>query len=267
VICEKPPAMNAAEVAAMIAGARGAGRFPTFGFNMRFLANAQVLKRFVEGGGFGRPIYTRAWTFATDIPWWGKHYRKGISGGGVLASTAVHILDLALWIADGPKPVTASASMTTLFPKKRGTTAPDTEAAATFDVEDTFSGHIRFADGSWMTLEGGWSWDRLDYSYSFEMAGERAAIRLEPLQIVTERDGAPVDVTAEIVTGEPTVGAWGENWSAAIAAEIADIAAAVRDERQPLVRPEEALTVQAVIDAFYRSAALGREVSVEIPEI
>jgi predicted dehydrogenase len=268
VLCEKPPAMNAAEVAAMATAAKDAGRFLTFGFNMRQLPNARLLRRFVEEGSLGRPVYTRAWTFATDIPWWGKLYVKQISGGGVLASTAVHILDLALWVAGGPRPVTASASMARLFPGKRGATAPDADAAASFDVEDTLTGHVRFADGSWLTLEGGWSWDRLDYTYSFEMTGERAAIRLDPLQVVAERDGLPVDVTAELLSApcSPADGSM-DHWTRAIEAEIADAVAAVREGRSPLVRADEALTVQAVVDALYRSAELGREVSVEIPRV
>jgi predicted dehydrogenase len=266
VLCEKPPALNASQVAEMICAAEVAGLFLTFGFNMRYLPNARILKRFVEGGGLGRPVYTCAWTFATDIPWWGKHWVKDISGGGVLASTAVHILDLALWMAGDPQPVTASASMSRLFPGKRGGTAPDAASEAAFDVEDTFSGHIRFADGSWMTLEGGWSYDRLDYSYSFEMTGERAAIRFDPLQIVTERDGVPVDVTGEHLTAEEqSAGIWHGGWRAAIQDEIADVVLAVREGREPMVTARQALTVQATIDALYRSAEAGREVAVEIP--
>lgn len=268
VLCEKPPAVNADEVVAMIAAARSTGRLLSFGFNMRFLPGAQVLKRFVAEGGIGRPIATRAWTFANDIPWWGKHYVKRISGGGVLASTAVHILDLALWVAGNPRPLTASASMARVFPGKRAASAPDAEATESFDVEDTFSGHIRFADGSWMTLEGGWAWDRLDYSYSFEMTGDTATIQLEPLQVVAERDGVPTDITAEVIpAGGLPASTWVDQWHAAIDAEIADIIAAIRSGRQPVVTAEEALTVQAIVDALYQSAALGREVDIEIPSI
>ena len=140
----------------MVAAARRANRFLTVGFNMRFLPAAGALRGFVGEGKLGKPLYTRAWALATDIPWWGKHYVKAVSGGGVLASTAVHVLDLALWVAGSPEPVSVSASMTRVFPRKRATTAPSSEAAASYDVEDLLSGHLRFADGSWMTLEAGW---------------------------------------------------------------------------------------------------------------
>ena len=263
VLCEKPTAMNATEAAAMVAAARQAGRLLTVGFNMRFLPNAQILKRFVEEGRLGRPVSTRAWTFATDIPWWGRHYVKRLSGGGVLASTAVHILDLALWIAGNPEPVAASASMARIFPRKRATSAPSPEAAAAFDVEDTFGGHVRFADGSWLTLEGAWGWDAPEYSYSFEMAGDAATIRFEPLRIFAERDGAPFDMTPTV----PSDGDWLQRWVRSIDAEVADVVVAVRECREPLVRDREALTIQAIVDALYRSADEGREVAVAVPTV
>jgi predicted dehydrogenase len=262
VLCEKPTAMNAAEARAMMRVAARAGKFLTVGFNMRFMPNARFLERFVAEGRLGHPVYTRAWTFATDIPWWGKHYVKAISGGGVLASTAVHILDLALWVAGNPRPVSASASMTRVFPKKRRETAPSDEAAASFDVEDVFSGHVRFADGSWMTLEGGWAWDRPDYSYSFEMAGDVATVQFEPLRVMAEQVGAPIEITPAI----ENTGSWIDGWLRSIEEEIADVVAAVREGREPLVRAEEALTVQALVDALYRSAETGREALVDLPD-
>lgn len=262
VICEKPMAMNLAEAVAMAHAAKAADRFLTLGFNMRFLPGAQVLRQYVADGHLGKPICSRAWTLATDIPWWGKHYVKEISGGGVLASTAVHILDLALWVSGSPRPATVSASMERVFPRKRAVTAPNAEAAASFDVEDTFSGHIRFDDGTWMTLSGGWSWDQPEYSYSFELAGDESNVQFAPLRIVAERDGVPVDITPPDVPPNQT---GMSDWGPSVVAEIADVVAAVRGGGAPLVKIEEALTVQAIVDALYRSADLQREVAVELP--
>ena len=261
VICEKPLAMNLDEATAMAAAARGAGKFLTVGFNMRHLPAAQILKRMVADGEIGQPVSSRAWTLATDIPWWGKHYVKRISGGGVLASTAVHILDLALWVAGNPQPVTASASMDRVFPRKRAGTAPTPEALAEFDVEDTFSGHIRFADGTWMNLNGGWGYDQPEYSYSFELVGDKATVQFAPLRVVAERDGIPVDITPPSAVVDRT---GMHDWRASVAAEIADAVDAVRNKRSPLVRIEEALTVQAIVDALYRSAETHREVPVTL---
>ena len=264
VICEKPFAMNLGEAVAMAEAARTAEKFLALGFNMRFLPAAQFSKRFVDDGHLGRPISGRAWTMATDIPWWGKHYVKAISGGGVLASTVVHILDLAMWIAGNPKPVSVSASVDRTFPRKRAVTAPSPQAATEYDVEDVVSGHLRFDDGTWLTLAGAWSWDQPAYSYSFELAGESATVEFAPLRIVEERGGVPVDVTGEHYHDADSATGM-DGWKTSIETEIADVVGAIRDGRPPLVRVEEGLLVQAVIDATYRSAALNREVPIELP--
>ncbi len=49
-----------------------------------------------------------------------------------------------------------------------------------------------------------------------------------------------------------------------VVAEFADVVVVARQKRAPLVKIEEALTVQAIVDALYRSAELKREVVVEL---
>jgi len=253
VLCEKPMAMNAAEAEEMVATARRRGRWLSVGYNLRFSDAAQFARRFVDEGRLGTPQYARVYALANDIPWWGKHYHRAISGGGVLASTAVHVLDLTLWILGTPRPVTATATMLTRFPERRGSTAPSPEAAALYDVEDFVSGHIRLANGVALTLEAAWAYDSpLQTDYGFDLTGSRARLRLDPLLVVEERDGAPVEVTpAEIPPSD---------WPLSVKRELADVVAAVREGRPPLVTGEQALVVQQLTDALYESARLGREV-------
>ena len=265
VLCEKPLALNASEGAAMVATAHRARRILAVGFNMRFTPNARAISSFIGEGRFGRPIYTRAWARASQIPWWGEHYRKEISGGGALAATAVHFLDLALSFAGFPEPVAASANAARLFPRKRGATAPSDQAAAQFTAEDLISAQIRFADGFWMSLDGSWidnrpsvagvpSWD-----YSLDAIGEQAEVWFDPLAIRTE------DARGEIVDALPRGTTSDVSFPPSVAALIRDVVEAVREERQPLVTGEQALVVQRIVDAIYASVEAGREVAVARP--
>jgi predicted dehydrogenase len=263
VLCEKPLAMNAAEGARMVAAARKAGRVLAVGYNMRFTPNAVAIRDFIAAGRLGRPVYTHAWAKASQVPWWGEHYRKEISSGGALASTAVHFLDLALHFAGFPEPLTASATATRLFPKKRGGTAPSPLVASRFTAEDLVSAHLRFADGFWMTIEGSWidnrpgvdgvpSWD-----YSLDALGEDGQVQFDPLAARGETaageivDLLPGDIRSDVA------------FPPSVAALIADVIDAIRTGRQPLVTGEEALVVQRVTDAIYASAAAGHEVAVQ----
>ncbi len=252
VLCEKPFALNAAEAEAMLAAARANRRTLAVGYNMRWMGSAQFARRVVAEGGLGPLQYAHAYTLANDVPWWGKHYVKAISGGGVLASTAVHVLDLILWVMGSPEPLAASATMLRRFPESRGTTAPSPEARAAYDVEDLVSAHVRLAGGRALTLEAAWCYDILQPRYGFELIGGRGLLQFDPLALIVERDGAPADVTP--------LGVADTDWGASVAREIDDVVDAVRHGRVPLVAAEQALTVQRLSDALYESAAAGREI-------
>jgi predicted dehydrogenase len=254
VLCEKPLARTGDEGAAMVAAARRARRLLSVGFNMRHTGAAGSVRRFVDEGRLGRPVCARGFMLADDVPWWGRHYVKAVSGGGALAATAVHMLDLLIWLTGDPVPVTASASATRVFPRKRRAGAPSAEAAAAHDVEDLLFGHVRFDDGFWLSIEGAWVWDRPGWNYGFELVGDRGQASFDPLTLVEERMGELTRVWEDSAadTGFPE----------SVERELEDVVAAVRDGRPPLVTGEQALKVQLLVDALYRSAAERREVPV-----
>jgi predicted dehydrogenase len=98
VLCEKPFALTADDAHEMVVAAHRAKRLLTVGFNMRYTAAAQSVAEFVRSPEFGHPVCARGWMLSETIPWWGRHYIKRVSGGGALAATAVHILDLVMWL-------------------------------------------------------------------------------------------------------------------------------------------------------------------------
>ena len=257
VLCEKPFALDASQALDMIVAAERAGRMLSVGFNMRFMDGALAMRRFIDEGKLGAPICGRGWMLAGDVPWWGKHYIRSISGGGALAATAVHVLDLATWLAGSPKPLTATASSARIFPRKRGAGAPSAEAREAFDVEDTIMGHVRFEGGFFLSLEGSWVWDEPGWNYSLDLVGDRGQARMDPLRLAVERDGAAADVTGDAQGGM--------DFPPSVARELDDVIAAIRERRQPLVTAQQALVVQSITDALYRSAELGREVDVVVP--
>jgi predicted dehydrogenase len=254
VICEKPLALDAAEAAAMVEVAAASRRLLTVGLNMRYMAAAGWLRRYVAEGGVGRLTSINVWTLDTDIPWWGKHYVKALSGGGVIASTAVHLLDLALYVAGYPAPAAVSATTARLFPGKRGATAPDDAARAAYDVEDQASALVRLADGVPLTVQAAWAHDRIEGSRGFELVGTAGAVSW-PLRVTAERDGQPVDLTPPDVPET--------NWPDSVRLQLADVVRRVQaGEEVGLVTPHQALTLQRLTDGIYASAAQGREVRV-----
>lgn len=252
VLCEKPMAMNVSEGEAMVAAAQRNKKILTVGLNMRWMGSAQFAQRWVAEGRLGVPQYAHVYALANDIPWWGRHYEKDVSGGGVLASTAVHVLDLLLWVIGYPQALTVSASMRRRFPSRRGSTAPTPAARDAYDVEDLLCAHLRFADNIALTLEAAWAYDAFKSRYGFELVGSQGLLQYDPLTVVTEQNGAPVDVTPPGIADT--------DWANSVQRQLSDVVNALRTNHSPLVRVEQALAVQRITDALYASAAAGHEV-------
>jgi predicted dehydrogenase len=261
VLCEKPLALNATEGKEMVAAAKAANRHLLVGFNMRFSDSALGVKQFIEAGELGTPICARGYMLADDVPWWGPHYIREVSGGGALAATAVHMLDLVWWLVGRPRPVTATASMATLFPKKRAGGAPVQAAARRYDTEDIVFGHVRFENEFWMSIEGAWVWDRAGWNYGFDLVGDKAQAHFDPLELVAERAGELVNVTS----GRPS----GRDFRAALGREIEEVVSSIAAGQVPsrTANADEALVIQALVDALYASAKAGREVKVAVPSV
>jgi predicted dehydrogenase len=254
VLCEKPMALSLREGLEMAAAARASGTTLTLGYNMRHMGSSRYLRSVVERGELGRVVCMRAWCLDDAVPAWGKHYSRELAGGGVLMADAGHVLDLTLFVAGYPRPTTVSASATRVFPRKRAAAVPSDQHDS-YDVEDHASAHVRFADGTWLQLDVAWGWDAPGPSYSFEVMGERAGLLHDPLRVMREIDGIVTDVTP--------AGVADIDWDASVRRELAAVVEAVRTGGAPVVAIEEALTVQAIIDACYRSVESGREVDVE----
>jgi predicted dehydrogenase/nucleoside-diphosphate-sugar epimerase len=104
VLVEKPMATRLAEAQAMCDAADQAGVTLAVGFFRRFFPSIRLLKGLLEAETFGRPVAFMAegggmysWAAATL-----SHMRRDLAGGGVLIDYGSHVLDLLLFLFNGP---------------------------------------------------------------------------------------------------------------------------------------------------------------------
>lgn len=102
VFCEKPLALSAVEAAEMARVARASGVIHQVGFTFRHLFGVRELKRRVEEGAVGEPIFLHMRHEYFDglqsgLPVGWQHHRA-TAGGGVLRDTGAHLFDLARFI-------------------------------------------------------------------------------------------------------------------------------------------------------------------------
>ena len=252
VLCEKPFMMNVEEAARVLDKAAAVGRQVQLAANMRYMPASQYMRRLVESGAVGEPVGAKAWGCHRNPPVWGPHYHLATSGGGVLASTLVHTLDLAVWVGLSPDPVSVSASTARLFPGKRG---PKTSEAVRqrYDAEDLVGGFVRFANGMFCSLEGNWCSEDKDF-HGFELTTTQATLTGAPFSVRVDEDGEVVDRTPDLE--DPS------GWNESVGLQDADLIGRLRrGEAWDMQDARQLLNLQKIVDGCYESARLGREVA------
>jgi predicted dehydrogenase len=251
VLCEKPFVMSLKEAEAVLDTAERIGRQVQVGTNMRYMPTSRYLHDLVASGEVGKPVFCKAWGCHRVPPWWAPHYHLAASGGGVLASTLIHGLDLSVWVGGSPNPVSVSAAMGRLFPGKRGPLASQ-EIRERYDAEDLFTALLRFDNGATYMLEGNWC-DDLKDSHNFELVTTRATLTNRPFLVVVDENGNVVERTPQMVRDG--------DWYSSIRAQDWDLIERIR-QGQPwnMQDPRQLLNLQKLIDGCYESARTGHEV-------
>lgn len=251
VLCEKPLCMSVDEAERMQAAAQKAERLFTMGLQTRMSAAQQAVRRFLADGGLGALYHTRVWGgHIMDYPWGRYFHRAEMSLGGVIAATTVHPLDAVIWLLGAPEPVTVSASS-----YRRIQRMPDPPINFEGDlsevtVEDFAHAHVRFADGSSMSIEGNWLQHPRSRGHGWEIHGDLGVAQDVEPYVATDRQREVTPVELQI----------GDEPEDRTRAEHVAFLAAIRGEAEPAVTWREATVVQRLPNAIYESAATGAEV-------
>ncbi len=263
VLCEKPLAMNATEGEQMVETAQRKGKVLAVNLNNRLRPDVQALKRAAENGRFGKIYYVSARMIRrAGIPGFGSWFtRKEIAGGGALLDIGVHSLDMALYISGFPTIAGVQGIVASMHgPAGRGLGGwgIDRVPGGTFDVDDFASISLRLADGGVIKVEVTWAahgpneerlqifGDNGGADLSADRYGERTPVRYFATENGEELDITPNLPPNTIMTWQLSLGRFVE---------------AIRGNGTPAATGAEALQVQRILDAVYRSSAEGREVT------
>jgi predicted dehydrogenase len=249
VLVAKPMAPSLSGAEEMLRAAEQAGRLLMVGYNFRFRDDARSVHRFIREGGLGRPLFARAWSHEASVPTWGPHYIKSLSGGGALASTAVHVIDLAVWFLGCPRLLSVDGHTRSRFFDLPSLPPKLKAVRETYDAEDLTSGYARFADGVALSVEGMWLTPSQIDGKGVDVWGTRGYASLSPLRLLTWRDGDYVDRTGEIAPG--LAGPFRDDSRVRGQREVHHFLDCVLGEVPPLITPQEMWTDQAIVDGIY----------------
>jgi predicted dehydrogenase len=256
VLCEKPLATTAAEVAGLAEASHKTGRLIMTVQQLRFDKTARQLKSLIEAGMLGEIYYSRAqWLRRRLLPARPTFTERQLAGGGAGFDIGVHVLDLACWFMGWPEPVSVSASVGAFL-------APREDLAgewgdwdrSRFEVEDFAAGLVRFANGAVLTLEASWlSFQPERELIRVQCFGTRGGLVWPDGSLVGETNRAPWDLRLIDTAKSPTPAHYDE---------ILAFAEAIRHDTPSPIPVVESLKGIRILEAFYRSSEQKREVAV-----
>ncbi len=124
VVLEKPIALDLEEADRMIVAAEDAGRQFHVALNQRFYPAHRKVKAILDAGEYGAPFFAVAHAFGNEFERmndpgnWKGSWDK--AGGGALADTGTHLIDLMLWWFGRPKKVSCQWGRFMVEPEHKG---------------------------------------------------------------------------------------------------------------------------------------------------
>ena len=248
VLAAKPMAPSLAEAEEMLQRAKEADRILMVGYNFRFRNDAQIVHRFIRDGGVGTPRFARAWSFAASVPIRGPHYKAG-SGGGSLARTGVHAMDLAIWFLGNPPLISVHGRALSRFAGLPALPSELESLRGNYDDPDLVSGYVHFANGVTLSVESMWMAPPQIGDHGVEVWGTQGYASLSPLRLLTWQDSDYVDVTEEVAPG--VANSFHDDSRTRIRREVCHFIDCALGRATPLITPQEMWTDQAIVDGIY----------------
>lgn len=270
VYCEKPMSHSPIEALKMVDAWKKSGMQFTVGYQNRFRPEVQNLHAACAGGDLGDIYYAKAHAIRRrGVPTWGVFMDKAAQGGGPLIDIGTHALDITLWCMGN---YDIDAVTGSVF-YKLGNLPQATEGnlfgpwdTEKYEVEDSAMGFIKMKNGAAITLEAAWAINMLESrEASTTLCGTLAGAEIHSGMSYSKNEliynrGRNNQLMHETLSPIGGVAYFGGGGGEEGIIDCAQWLNAIKNGNQPLVKPEEALTVTQILDAIYLSAKEEKEI-------
>lgn len=237
VLVEKPLGITGKEAVHVVDTAKGKNIIAGCAYFRRCSPRYRSAREMLDKNEFGKVVLVRMTYFSwfnpdkSDPKYW--RVVKSKSGGGPLSDMGSHMFDVLIGLFGLPKKV---------YAKARTLVQP-------YEVEDSAVMLMELQNGADVTAS--FNWNSKTWAHEFEIVGTEAKVKWFPY------DGPTITKTVGREIKEIEM-ANSENVHAPL---IEDFVQAVKDGREPICPLAEAAKTNLLLDAVYRSAETGKEVT------
>ena len=269
VLLEKPMSVTLDEGIAMMKAEKKTGKILSHGFQPRYAPLTKQLCEVVGSGRLGDIYYIQTGGGRRHGIPNSTFIEKRTAGIGAIGDIGCYAIDLALNPLGYPKPITVTADKSDYFGKSLKYSAP--EDAARFDVDDFASAYIRFEGGLVMDFRISWAMN-MNTSGDMLILGKEAGIRIPSTECWNRGPGGQMtlyylnkfqnEVNEILPYPEPD-----SDFDTLFYRKVDAFADAVMTNGKAPIPSEQIIINQAILDGIVKSADLGREIEINIPEV
>ncbi len=271
VLCEKPMCVTLDEAVRMCSAAKRSGKVLSIGFQPRMAKCMQDIVNIVQSGQLGEVYYMQSGggrRRGIPTPYGTSFIQSSKAGFGAMGDIGCYSLDMLLNAVGYPKPLTVSAYKSDFFGKDPASYKGHPEYAEIFDVDDFAAAFIRLEGDIILDFRIAWAM-HMDTTGDALILGKKGGLRIPAAQAWNGALNAPLriyhDIAGEMV--ETDMPFQEEDLSELNYKKVRAFVSAVNYGTPVPVPGEQILYQQAILDGITRSAELGREVEIHIPEI
>ena len=266
VLLEKPMCVTTEEAVEIMRAEKKSGKILSIGFQPRLDENMMMVKKIVQSGVLGKIYYIQT----------GGGRRRGIpnstfieqktAGIGAMGDIGCYSLDMVLNAIGYPKPLTVTGYTSGFFGANPKYNNP--ADAARFNVEDFAAAFVRLEGDIILDFRISWAM-HIDSPGDTIILGTEGALRIPATECWNGSIGGPMTIYSDMAGNqvETTIPVCENRGKGLFYKKVRSFLDAILEGGEAPVPTSQILYNQAIIDHIVKSAKLGKEIEVVIPEI
>ncbi len=272
VMLEKPMCVTTEEAVEIMRAEKESGKILSIGFQPRLDPNMMQIKKVIDSGVLGDIYYIQTGggrRAGIPTPFGTTFIEEKTAGIGAMGDIGCYSLDMVLNAIGYPKPLTITGYTSNFLgtSKDYWQYRPHPEYADVFGVEDFAAAFIRLEGGIILDFRIAWAM-HMDTPGDTIFLGTKGGLRIpstecwngtldKPMVLYQTIGGAMVETTIPILPSPIPL----------FDKKIRAFLNAINENGTAPIPSSQILYNQAIIDGIVKSAKLGHEIQVEIPEI
>ena len=275
VLLEKPFTVTLDEAIEVMKAEKKSGKILSIGFQPRLDENMKMIKKIVESGELGKIYYIQTGggrRRGIPTPFGTTFIEKETGGIGALGDIGCYSLDMLMNAIGYPKPLTVSGYKSDFFgkdPKYSGYVKRNhPEYAEKFGVDDFAAAFVRLEGDIILDFRISWAMN-MDTAGDALILGTKGGLRIPSTECWNGSIGGPLKIYHEVggeqvVTEIPVQ----QNKGAGLfEKKVRAFIDACKNGGTAPIPSSQIVINQAIIDGICKSAELGREIEITIPEV